>query len=345
MEVVVPVIRETNHGGTLPQFMLCINGGILISFIHATYGQLMELLGPMRAFVRVVESGSFTAVAIEQNTTQPTVSRQVAALEEHLGARLIMRTTRALKLTDDGRAFYEHALRALEAIGEAENAVGRRQAKPTGTLRLGVPVVFGRRHIVPRMARFLARYPDVAIDVSMSDGFVDLVEQGIDLAIRVGEITDQTLVARKIGMVRRLTVASPAYLRAKGTPRTPEDLRRHDCIVYTRLATGNRWHFESRNGPLSVTVSGRYRVDNSEAVREGVLAGLGVAVIPAFAFSDEVTSGAAKVILKAYEPKLLPLHAVYPTRRHVPSRVRAMIDFLAHELEIDPALSGYGAGR
>lgn len=192
MEVVVPVIRETNHGGTLPQFMLCINGGILISFIHATYGQLMELLGPMRAFVRVVESGSFTAVAIEQNTTQPTVSRQVAALEEHLGARLIMRTTRALKLTDDGRAFYEHALRALEAIGEAENAVGRRQAKPTGTLRLGVPVVFGRRHIVPRMARFLARYPDVAIDVSMSDGFVDLVEQGIDLAIRVGEITDQT---------------------------------------------------------------------------------------------------------------------------------------------------------
>jgi len=302
----------------------------------------MDLLGPMRTFVRVVEAGSFTAVAAEQNTTQPTISRQVAALEDHLGARLLTRTTRALTLTDDGRAFYEHALRALEAIGEAENAVGRRQAKPSGSLRLAVPVVLGRRHIVPRLARFLARYPEVAIDLAMSDGFVDLVEQGIDLAIRVGEITDQSLVARKIGMVRRVTVASPAYLKAKGTPRTPDDLKRHDCIVYTRLATGNRWHFESRDGPLSVTVSGRYRVDNSEAVREGVLAGLGIAVIPAFAFSDEIKRGTVKVLLKAYEPKLLPLNAVYPSRRYVPLRVRAMIDFLSHELEIDPVLSGYG---
>lgn len=302
----------------------------------------MDLLGPMRTFVRVVEAGSFTSVAAEQSTTQPTISRQVAALEEHLGARLLTRTTRALTLTDDGRAFYEHALRALEAVGEAENAVGRRQAKPTGTLRLAVPVVLGRRHIVPRLARFLARYPEVSIDLAMSDGFVDLVEQGIDLAIRVGEITDQSLVARKIGMVRRLTVASPAYLKAKGTPRTPEDLARHDCIVYTRLATGNRWHFESKDGPLAVTVSGRYRVDNSEAVREGVLAGLGVAVIPSFAFSDEIERGEVKVLLKAYEPKLLPLNAVYASRRYVPPRVRAMIDFLAHELDIDPVLSGYG---
>jgi len=302
----------------------------------------MDVLGPMRTFVRVVEAGSFTAVAVEQNTTQPTISRQVAALEEHLGARLLTRTTRALALTDDGRAFYEHALRALEAIGEAENAVGRRQAKPTGTLRLAVPVVLGRRHIVPRLSRFLARYPEVAIDLSMSDGFVDLVEQGIDLAIRVGEITDESLVARKIGTVRRLTVASPAYLKARGTPRTPEDLQRHDCIVYTRLATGNRWYFESKDGPLSVTVVGRYRVDNSEAVREGVLAGLGIAVIPAFAFSNEITEGAVKVLLKPYEPRLLPLNALYASRRYVPPRVRAMIDFLTHELEIDPALSGYG---
>ncbi len=301
----------------------------------------MDFLGPMRTFVRVVEAGSFTAVAAEQNTTQPTISRQVAALEGHLGARLLMRTTRALTLTDDGRAFYEHALRALEAVGEAENAVGRRQAKPTGTLRLAVPVVIGRLHIVPRLARFLSRYPEVAIDLAMSDGFVDLVEQGIDLAIRVGEITDQSLVARKIGMVRRLTVASPTYLKAKGTPRTPQDLIRHDCIVYTRLATGNRWYFESSEGPLSVSVLGRFRVDNSEAVREGVLSGLGIAVIPAFAFSDEITRGAVKVLLKTYEPKLLPLNAIYPSRRYVPLRVRAMIDFLAQELELDPVLSRY----
>ena len=302
----------------------------------------MDLLIPMKAFVRVVEAGSFTAVASEQNTTQPTISRQIAALEEHLGARLLTRTTRALTLTDDGRAFYEHALRALEAVGEAENAVGRRQAKPTGTLRLAVPVVLGRLHIVPRLAGFLGRYPDVSVDLTMSDGFVDLVEQGIDLAIRVGEITDESLVARRIGIVRRLTVASPAYLKSNGTPRAPADLRHHNCIVYTRLTTGNRWHFESADGPLSVTVSGRYRVDNSEAVREGVLTGLGIAVIPAFAFSNEITEGALKVLLKSYEPKPLPLNAVYASRRYVPPRVRAMIDFLAHELEIDPVLSGYG---
>lgn len=303
----------------------------------------MDLLGPMRTFIRVVEAGSFTAVAAEQSTSQPTISRQVAALEEHLGARLLARTTRALTLTDDGRAFYEHALRALEAVGEAENAVGRRQAKPTGTLRLAVPVVLGRRHIVPRLPRFLARFPEVSIDLAMSDSFVDLVEQGIDLAIRVGEITDESLISRKIGMVRRLTVAAPAYLKVKGTPRAPEDLARHDCIVYSRLATGNRWYFESKDGPLSVTVSGRYRVDNSEAVREGALAGLGIAVIPAFAFSDEIERGAVKVLLKAYEPKLLPLNAVYPSRRFVAPRVRAMIDFLARELEIEPVLTGYGS--
>lgn len=302
----------------------------------------MNLLGPMRTFVRVVEAGSFTAVAAEQGTTQPTISRQVAALEEHLGARLLTRTTRALTLTDDGRAFYAHALRALEAVGEAENAVGRRRAKPSGTLRFATPVVFGRLHIVPRLPRFMRRYPDVAIDLAMSDSFVDLVEQGIDLAIRIGEVQDPGLIARRIGTIRRLTVAAPAYLRRRGTPRTPADLADHDCIVYTRLATGNRWYFADGDRPVVVDVTGRYRVNNSEAVREGVLAGLGIAVIPAFAFRHEIERGEVRVLLKDFEPRPLPMNVVYPSRRLVPSRVRVMIDFLAHEFEIDPLLSGYG---
>jgi DNA-binding transcriptional LysR family regulator len=178
----------------------------------------MDLLGPMQTFVRVVDAGSFTAVANQMNTTQPTISRQIAALEEHLGARLLTRTTRRLTLTDDGRVFYDHALRALEALGEAENAIGRRRAKPSGTLRLATPVVFGRLHVVPRLPAFLGRYPDVAVDLVMSDTFTDLVEQGIDLAIRVGEISDPGLIAKRIGLVRRVTVASPAYLKAHGTP-------------------------------------------------------------------------------------------------------------------------------
>lgn len=299
----------------------------------------MDILAPMQTFVRVVEAGSFTAAANQLNTTQPTISRQIANLEEHLGARLLTRTTRALTLTDDGRAFYEHALRALEALSDAENAVGRRRSKPSGQLRLATPVVFGRLHIVPRLPAFFARFPDVSIDIAMSDTFTDLAEHGIDLAIRVGEITDPGLIAKRIGTVRRVTVASPAYLEAHGTPRTPSDLAEHSCIVYTRLATGNRWVFEGPDGPLTVAVKGRYRADNSEAVREGVLAGLGIAVIPAFAFSTEIDTGKVKVLLRANEPKQLPMNAVYPSRRHVPLKVRAMIDYLAHEFALDPKLA------
>ena len=299
----------------------------------------MDILGPMQTFVRVVEAGSFTAVAGRQNTTQPTISRQIAALEEHLGARLLTRTTRVLTLTDDGRAFYEHALRALEALSEAENAVGRRRSKPSGLLRIATPVVFGRLHIVPRLQAFLARFADVTVDLVMSDTFTDLAEQGIDLAIRVGEITDPGLIAKRIGTVRRVTVASPTYLKAHGTPRTPADLADHSCIVYTRLATGNRWIFESADGPLDVEVKGRYRADNSEAVREGVLAGLGIAVIPAFAFCGEIESGKVKTLLKFNEPKQLPMNAVYSSRRFVPLKVRVMIDYLAHEFALDPRLA------
>jgi len=299
----------------------------------------MDPVGPMQTFVRVVDAGSFTAAASQMNTTQPTISRQIAALEEHLGARLLTRSTRRLTLTDDGRVFYDHALRALEALGEAENAIGHRRAKPAGVLRMATPVVFGRLHIVPRLSAFLGRYPAVTVDLIMSDTFTDLTEQGIDLAIRVGEISDPGLIAKRIGLVRRVTVASPSYLGARGTPHTPADLADHDCIVYTRLSTGNRWIFEGEAGPITVEVEGRYRADNSEAVREGVISGLGIAVIPSFAFTEEIDSGKIKVLLKKYEPRRLPMHAVYPSRRFVSLKVRAMIDYLSHEFALDRRLT------
>jgi DNA-binding transcriptional LysR family regulator len=295
----------------------------------------------MQTFVRVVDAGSFTSAANQMNTTQPTISRQIAALEDHLGARLLTRTTRRLTLTDDGRVFYEQALRALEALGEAENAIGRRRSKPSGMLRMAAPAVFGRLHIVPRLPAFLGRYPDVTVDLIMSDTFTDLAEQGVDLAIRVGEISDPTLIAKRIGLVRRVTVATPAYLRIHGTPRTPADLAEHDCIVYTRLTTGNQWVFESDSGPLVVDVKGRYRADNSEAVREGVINGLGIAVIPSFAFTEEIDSGVVRVLLKKYEPRRLPMHAVYPSRRFVSLKVRAMIDYLSHEFALDRRLTAH----
>ena len=302
----------------------------------------MDLLTPMRTFVRVVEAGSFTAVAGEQSTTQPTISRQIGALEEHLGTRLLTRTTRMLTLTDDGRTFYEQTLRVLEALSEAEGAVGRRRAKPSGLLRMATPVVFGRLHIMPRLARFMDRYQDVTVDLVMNDGFTDLIEEGIDLAIRIGEITDPGLIARKIGETRRVTVASPRYLAAHGTPTMPADLTHHECVVYTRLATGSRWVFEKDGEHIPVNVGGRFRANNSEGVREAVLSGLGIGLVPIWHFDDEIESGGLTVLLGAYEPSRLPTNAVYPSRRYLPLKVRAMIDFLAHEFGLDRRLTAHG---
>ncbi len=300
----------------------------------------MDLLAGMKLFVRVAETGGFSAVARETSSSQPTVSRTVAALETHLGVRLLNRSSRAVTLTDDGRTFYAQAARALEAIAEAEASVGRRHGHPTGLLRLGTPVAFGRLHVAPRIPSFLAQYPDVEIDLSMTDAFVDLVGAALDLVVRVGMLEDPSLIARRIGLTRRVTVASADYLARRGTPRTPADLRDHDCVVYTRLATGNRWHFAGSDGP--VTVQGRFRADNSEAVREAVIAGAGIAVIPVWMFTDEIATGRVQIILQDFEPSALPIHAVYPSRRQVSAKVRAMIDFLAGEFAASPLLCGDG---
>lgn len=303
---------------------------------------MADLIPLFRSFVRVVEAGSFTAVAAEQNTTQPTISRQIAALEQHLGCLLLQRTTRALTLTEDGRAFYTQAQLALEAIAEAETSVGRRKGKPTGTLRLAVAAVLGRLHILPRLPRFLERYPEVTVDLVMGDDFTDLIEQRIDLSVRVGALTDPGLVARRIGTSRRVVVATPEYLERHGEPRTPEELRRHACILYTRLATGANWPFASRDGPISVPVQGRLTVNSTEAVRAAILTGLGIGMVPVWHFVDrEIEEGRLRVLLPDYEPAPHPIHAVYPTRRFVAPKLRAMLDYLATEFELDPLLSAY----
>lgn len=302
----------------------------------------MDLYLAMRIFSRVAEAGSFTDVARELNLTQPTVSKQISALEERLGTRLVNRTTRSLTLTDDGRQFYEHSRQILEALGEAEAAIGKGRSAPSGMIRLGCPVAFGRLHIAPRMARLLDRHSELRVELLMNDGFVDLVEQGIDLAVRVGELADQSLIARRIGTTARVTVASPDYFARRSEPQTPEDLRSHNCIVYTHLSTVNEWHFEGSAGPIRVRVQGNFRANNSEAVREAVLSGIGVAVTPTWLFRDEITKGLVKIVLRQFEPTRLPIHAVYPSRRLLSARVRAVIDFLSHEFQIDPALSSYG---
>jgi DNA-binding transcriptional LysR family regulator len=301
---------------------------------------MSDTLSLISTFLRVVEVGSFSAVAQERDTSQPTISRQIAALESHLGCLLFQRTTRSLSLTDDGRVFYEHALRTAETLKEAETSVGRQRGKPSGTLRMGCAVVFGRLHLVPRLPRFMQRFPEISVDLSMNDGFTDLVEENLDLSIRVGVITDQNLVARKIGVTHRVVVATPEYLKRYGTPKTPHDLAEHSCIVYSRLAAGANWSFDSSSGVINVPVSGRFRVNNTEGVRAAVLQSLGIGFVPEWHFvENEIAKKKLVVLLKDYQPTPQPINAVYPSRRFLSPKVRVMIDYLAQEFALDPQLS------
>ncbi|OYW59828.1 MAG: hypothetical protein B7Z10_03325 [Rhodobacterales bacterium 32-66-7] len=300
------------------------------------------LLEHIRTFVRAVETGSFTAVAAEQGQSQPTVSRQILALEDHLGVRLMQRTTRALTLTDEGRSFYAHARALLDAVEEAEGSV-RPGAGVRGTLRIAAPVAFARLHLMPRMAAFLAMHPEVTTDWVLGDRPVDLVEEGVDLAIRIGRVTDQGLIVRRIGQMRRITVARPDYFLHHPRPQHPDDLKGHDCIVYTGLATVDEWHYVGQDGaPIVVKVAGRIRVSASEGMLAALKEGLGIAVCPTWLFDGEVDRGEVERVLEAYEPAALPIQAVYPSRRLVPPRVRAFVDYLQAGFRTDPRLGNAG---
>ena len=302
----------------------------------------MDLFAAFKVYVRVAEAGSFSAVAREMGTTQPAVSRQVAALEEHLGARLIQRTTRSLALTEDGRDLLEHARRVLDCVEEAEGAVGRRHAAPSGLVRLATSTTFGRLYVAPRIPRLLERYPDLAIELRLSDAVSDLVAEGVDLAVRVNTVEDSSLVARKVGSSRRITVASAELLAAHGTPRHPSELAHLPCIIFTGRPTPNDWHFDGPDGPIAVNVGGRFRTDNGEGVREAVLAGMGFAVLPIWCFGTEITDGRLVPVLTDWEPPTTPISAVYPSRRNLAPRTRAVIDFLVDEFRLDPVISDYG---
>jgi DNA-binding transcriptional LysR family regulator len=304
---------------------------------------MSDVLILFKTFTRTVELGSFTAVARELNSSQPTVSRQIATLEDHLGCLLFQRTTRALTLTDDGRTFYEHARRTLEAAVEAEGSVGRRKGKPTGTLSLATSIVFGHLHVVPRLARFRSRYPGVNVNLAMNDGFADLISEGIDMAIRVGEQRESNLIARRIGTSRMVVVASPAYLEREGTPQSLDDLKQHNCLTYLGRSIARDWAFRVNGELVDVPVSGWLTVTSSAGLREAVLQGLGIAYIPVWHFiENELSTGKLRVLLEPFETKPLPINIVYPSRRYLAPKVRVMIDYLAKEFEIDPYLSSYG---
>ena len=292
----------------------------------------------MRVFARVADAGSFTAVAGETGQSQPTISRQIAALETHLGKRLLTRSTRSLALTEDGRVFLDHARLALDAMEDAAGSLSERGGAVSGVVRISASVAFGRLNLVPRLGALLARHPMLEVDLVLDDRFVDIVEEGVDLAIRIGEMADSGLSARKIGEVERLTVASPAYWKRMGRPSHPRDLKDHDCLLYTSAQGRDVWPFETPDGQVKVRVAGRIRVNVSDAMREAVLAGLGVGLTPRSFWTNELKTGRVEQVFADYPPRRSPVYAVFPTRRLIAARVRAVADFLSEAFARDPAL-------
>jgi len=288
-------------------------------------------------FVRVVDAGSFTRAAEQLRLSRPVVSKYVSRLEDRLGVRLLNRTTRRLSLTEAGRIFHQRSQRGLQDIEQAEAEVSRLQENPRGVLRLNTPMSFGILHIAPLLPEFQARYPDVSIDMNLDDRQVDVIEEGFDVSLRIAELPDSSLVARRLAPCRHVVVAAPSYLERHGTPRTPEDLRDHNIITFSYQASMADWHFVAPDKrPVSVAVSGALQVNNSLALREALLAGAGIMRTPTFVVGRDIQAGRLVPLLGNYQALEISIYLVYPQRRHLSPKVRAFVDFMAEKIAATP---------
>lgn len=292
----------------------------------------------MTCFARAVETGSFSAAARDLGLGQPNVSRYVAALEDHLQTRLLSRTTRRLALTPEGERYYAEARRILDAVAESESSL-RDEAAPAGLLRVACPTALAHAFVLPQVNAFLARYPGLSLDLQIGDRYVNLVDEGAELAIRIGHLEDSALRARRIGLFERICVASTGYLRQRGTPPNPAGLSEHDCIVYTLLASGSTWHFRD----AEITVAGRLRVNSPHAVQEAVLAGIGIAHGPAWLFESGLARGKLKRVLRGHEAPPVPIQILYAANRLLPKRAIVFMDFIAAAFARIPALNVTGS--
>jgi DNA-binding transcriptional LysR family regulator len=290
----------------------------------------MDRFQALTTFAKVVETGSFARAAERLGLSLSAVSRHVAELETHLDARLLNRTTRRLSLTEGGQAFYERCVQLLADLDEAEVVVAAASIVPRGTLRLTSSATFGTRHLAPAIAGFEARHPQIRFEVELSERAVDIVEEGLDLAIRIGEIGSQNLVGRRIGSTRLVCCASPGYLARHGEPGTPEELAAHPCFTYEYAPNRGIWTFrDAQGGEHSIAVTGPVHANNGRFLEALAVAGMGIAREPDFIVGPSVRAGRLRPILRQYDPPPLNIYVVYPSRRHLSAKVRAFADFLA----------------
>ena len=288
----------------------------------------MPDLNDMVMFARVVEANGFSEAARRIGASKSRVSKTVAKLERALGAKLLNRSTRGLSLTEIGAAYYEHCVRIGEEAARAADIVGQLQTEPQGVLKVTAPVAFGRLHVASALAEFLARYPELKLDVMITDRLVDLVDEGVDVAIRIAREPSQHLVAHELAPVRRVVCATPGYFEQRGVPLTPQDLRHHDCLDHTQFGARGHWRLYDEDHQVIVPISGPLRINDDDTLAQVVLAGLGVALLPTFIIGDELQSGRLQAVLPEYVPIERRIYAVRLPNRTLPIKVRAFVDFL-----------------
>ncbi|KAE9528969.1 LysR family transcriptional regulator [Testudinibacter aquarius] len=289
----------------------------------------MNNLNDMAAFISSVKSGSFTKAGKQMGLTRSTIGKRIAKLEQRLNVRLLNRNTRNLSLTDEGRLFYERCVAVLEELENAEQCLVQRSIIPGGKLKISAPVTLGRLAVAPLAIRFMQQYPQLEIELSMSDRYVDLVEEGFDVAVRVGTPNpDSGLLARTIGTQRMLTCAAPDYLQQHGEPGSPDDLAAHACLHFIHNGRISAWQFRQHGKPLRFSGSARFSADHGETLISAAVAGLGIVQMPHYLVNHAIASGALQALLADFMIDAIPIQAVYPSRRQLSPKVRLWIDFL-----------------
>lgn len=301
----------------------------------------MDRFSTLQLYVRVFESGSFTRAAQEMGIGQPAVSKQISALEAHLGASLFVRSPRGLHATAAGDDFYDSAVKLLAGFEEAESRIGRGHVAPAGLVRVAVPPALARMYLVPRLPAFFSEFPDIAVEVSVSERHVDLIKEGIDVALRIGTLSDSSLIARKIGSMHLCTVATPAYLAQHGIPQDPSQLRFHNLVTGYANNRALAWRFATPSGPLEIEPSGNVRSNDAEAIRAAVLSGIGIAHDAQAMFQADLDKGRVVPILQAFKPIPRDIHAVTSGGRRLPHRLRVFIDLLTRMADEEPGLRAH----
>jgi len=296
----------------------------------------MNRIDALRLFSRLADRGSFSAAAKDLSIKQSTASKWIAALEEGVGVRLVDRTTRSVRLTDEGRRLLARSRELLAAFDELEAEFEDANPEPRGRFRISVPVVFGRLFVVPALATFLRRFPKVSTEVVMSDRYVNLVEEGFDVAIRAGKLADSSLVARSLGFMQSYAVASPGFLKRNGTPKVPADLEKLECVIFGASPDRNTWTLQSASGEARVSVQGRVVVNDFDILHECALDSLGVAILPVHRCADDLREKRLRRVLADWCTREVQMHAVYASTRHVSPAIKAFLDHVQREMEHGP---------